>query len=66
MGSNSELSELASNVFDGMEGIEMGTLTDRLTDKQIKQQMDSAEGGSSSEVNSTVFSPRKTRSGRVR
>ena len=46
--------------------IEMGTLTDRLTDKQIGQQMDSAEGGSSGEVNSTVYSPRKTRSGRVR
>ena len=66
LGSDSELSELASNVFDGIEGIEMGTLTDRLTDKQIGQQMDSVEGGSSGEVNSTVFSPRKTRSGRVR
>ena len=33
LGSDSELSELASSVFDGMEGIEMSTLVNKLTDR---------------------------------
>ena len=53
-----------------IEGIEMGAFTDR----QIKEEMDSIDIGSSnievpgsnSEAPTTVFSPRKTRSGRVR
>jgi hypothetical protein len=47
--SDSELSELASSEFNGMEGIEMG----------------GTETGGDSEAQVPVYSPRKTGSGRV-
>jgi hypothetical protein len=61
--SDSELSELASSTFDGMEGVELGS---GIKIGQEDQEMGSIELGGDSEVPEPVVSPRKTRSGRVR
>ena len=76
MESDSELSKLASSVFDGMEGIEIGSGTAICTTVAVEDQEmsgtltnDQGIGGTETSGNSKaqvpVFSPRKTRSGRV-
>ena len=78
--SDSEHSELASSACNKMEGIEIGSGTvigttiavedqemgGTLTDGQIGQGMGRTETSGNSEAQVPVFSPRKTRSGRVR
>jgi hypothetical protein len=73
--SNSELSELASSVFNGMEGIEGGgdaaiavedqEMGGTLTDGQTGQVMGGTGTSGDSEAQVPVFSPRKTKSGRL-
>ena len=73
--SGGDLSELASSIFNGMEGIEMDVPTEGDVDKQAGQETEGLEAGSDSgvlgdkgnnEVALPVFSPKKTRSGPVR
>ena len=45
--SESDISELASSIFNSMEGIEMGTLMKEQISQEIRQEMDSVEGGDS-------------------
>ena len=68
--SDSELSELASSAFDGIEGIEMGgdtaiSTTVAAGDQETGQGMGGTGTGGDSEAQVPVFSPRKTRSGRI-
>ena len=68
--SDSELSELASSALDGMEGIEIGGNTAISTtvaagDQEIGQGIGGTRTSGDSEAQVPVFSPRKTRSGRV-
>ena len=78
--SDSDLLVLASSLFNGMEGIEMGSgITLCLEgqdgqdgqdnqdsqDGQDSHEMDGIEIGGSSKALDPIFSPRKTRSGRV-
>lgn len=73
MESSSELSELASSVFNGIEGIELGggtTISQGWEDEEIGGviHIEIGDGGvpsGDSEVQAPIFSPRKTRSGRV-
>ena len=68
--SNSEFLELANNAFDRIEGIEMGgdtaiSNTVAAGDQEIGQGMGGTGTGGDSKAQVPVFSPRKTRSGRV-
>jgi len=64
---DSELSELASSVFNGMEGVEMssGTIIGQDMGGREPSGDDEVSGGES-EVTGPVVSPRRTRSSRVR
>ena len=60
IGSNSDLSMLASSLFDGMEGIEIGGSIELGGGGNVQGIL-----SSDSKVQGSIISPRKTRSGKV-